>query len=114
MKLAGLHFVVIAVLTHAFAWAQQPSHDSTNGLTFENGSVVNGIYSNERFGFSLPIPAGWAVNDAVAAGGKAQHRAGKSLLLLYLHQQGKPGAIILNAWDSAGHNGPSHACPGCD
>ncbi len=105
MKVACLHFVVIAVLTHAFARAQQPSNDSPNTLTFENGTVANGIYSNECFGFSLPIPAGWEVNDAVTAGGKARHRSDKSLLLLYLYQQGKPGGIILNAWDSAGHSG---------
>jgi TonB family protein len=105
MKGACLHFVVIAVLAHAYAWAQRLGNDSPHTLTFENGTVVNGIYSNECFGFALPIPAGWEVNDAVTFGGKARHRSDKSFVLLYLYQQGKPGGIILNAWDSAGQSG---------
>ncbi|HKM46180.1 MAG TPA: energy transducer TonB [Terriglobales bacterium] len=105
MKLGHLRFVAIVAISCAFAWAQPPSNGSSNALTFENGTVANGVYSNECFGFSLPIPAGWEVNDAFTAGGKARHRSDKSLILLFLHQQGKPGGIILSTWDSAGHTG---------
>lgn len=105
MKLACLRFVAIVIMACGLAWPQQPGNDSSNTLTFENGILANGIYSNGCFGFSVPIPAGWEVNDAFTAGGKARHRSDKSLVLLYLHQQGKPGGIILSTWDSAGHTG---------
>jgi len=105
MKLACLRFVAIVLMVCGLAWPQQPGNDSSNTLTFENGTIANGIYSNECFGISLPISAGWAVNDDVTADGKARHRSDKSIVLLFLHQQGKPGGIILSAWDSAGHSG---------
>ncbi len=104
MRLGYLRFVAIIAMACGLAWAQQPGNGSSNTLTFENGTIANGIYSNECFGISLPIPAGWEVNDEVTAGGKARHRSDKSLVLLFLHQQGKPGGIILSAWDSAGHS----------
>jgi TonB family protein len=75
-------------------------------LAFENGTLRNSVYSNECFGFSVPIPAGWEVNEAVTPGGKARHRSDKDLVLLFLRQQGKlPGRIILSASDSTGHSG---------
>jgi TonB family protein len=98
--------VAAIVLGTVFCSAQQPSSDSSNTLVFENGTLVNGVYSNECFGFSLPIPAGWEVNDAVTPGGKARHRSDNDLVLLFLHQQGKlPGRIVLSASDSKGHIG---------
>jgi TonB family protein len=106
MKRRWFLTVAAGLLATALSSAQQPGNDSPNPLTFENGTLANGIYSNECFGFSLPIPAGWEVNDAVTAGGKARHRSDRDLVLLFLHQQGKlPGRIILSALDSAGHIG---------
>jgi TonB family protein len=106
MKRRWFCTVAIGLVAAALTSAQQPANDLSNPLTFENGTIANGIYSNECFGFSLPIPAGWEVNDAVTASGNARHRSDKSLVLLFLHQQGKlPGRIILSAWDSAGHTG---------
>ncbi|HKM86693.1 MAG TPA: energy transducer TonB [Terriglobales bacterium] len=106
MKRRWFFTVAAGLLATALSSAQQPGNDSPNALTFENGTLANGVYSNECFGFSLPIPAGWEVNDAVTAGGKARHRSDRDLVLLFLHQQGKlPGRIILSALDSAAHIG---------
>jgi TonB family protein len=114
----GFCTIAVGLLAAALASAQQPgtaspstlsnasSNASTGALTFENGAIANGVYSNECFGFSLPIPAGWEVNSAITPGGKARHRSDKGLVLLFLNQQGKlPGRIILSAWDSAGRPG---------
>jgi len=115
--------VAVGLLAAALTSAQQAGNDSpstssgalpnassstltSSTLTFENGAIANGVYSNECFGLSLPIPAGWEVNEAVSAGGKARHRSDKGLVLLFLNQQGKlPGRIILSAWDTAGRPG---------
>jgi TonB family protein len=102
--------VAAGLLVTALTSAQQPVNDSpntlSNTLTFENGTLANGVYSNECFGFSLPIPTGWEVNDAVNAGGQARHRSDGSLVLLFLHHQGKlPGRIILSARNSTDHTG---------
>jgi TonB family protein len=114
--------VGVGLLAAALTSAQQPGNDSSNApsspssntlsgtLTFENGTLANGVYSNECFGFSLPIPAGWEVNDAVTASGKARHRSDGSLVLVFLHQHGTlPGRIILSARDSAGRSGGAQA-----
>jgi TonB family protein len=99
-------FVAVILLGTAFSSAQQADNDSSNTLAFENGTLVNGVYSNQCLGFSLPIPTGWDVNETVTPSGKARHRSDKSLVLLFLQQQGKlPGRIILSAEDSAGHIG---------
>jgi len=106
MKRQWFCVVAVGLLAAALTSAQQPGNDSSNTLKFENGALANGVYSNECLGFSLPIPAGWEVNEAVTAGGKARHRSDKSLVLLFFRQQGKlPGRIILSAEDSAGHTG---------
>ena len=106
MKRRWFCTVAAGLLTTVFTFAQQPGADSSNPLAFENGTIANGIYTNECFGFSLPIPAGWEVNDAVTAGGKARHRSDGSLVLLFLHGQGKlPGRIIFSARNSTDHTG---------
>jgi hypothetical protein len=106
MKRRWFCLVAVGLLTAAFTFAQQPGADSSNSQAFENGTIANGIYSNECFGFSLPIPAGWEVNDAVTAGGKARHRSDGSLVLLFLRQQGKlSDRIILSARNSTDHTG---------
>jgi TonB family protein len=99
--------VAAVLLATALSFAQQPSPDSSNMLAFENGTIVNGVYSNECFGFSLPIPAGWEINDTVTPGGKAKHSSSeKDLILLFLERKDKtPGRIVLSAWDSASHPG---------
>jgi TonB family protein len=106
MKRRWFCLVAVGLLTTVFTFAQQPGADVPNVLAFEHGTITNGVYSNECFGFSLPIPAGWEVNDAVTAGGKARHRSDGSLVLLFLHQQGNlPGRIILSARNSTDHTG---------
>ena len=72
-------------------------------LQYENGALANGVYSNECFGLSFPIPAGWEVNETITPSGKARRRSNKDLVLLFLQQQGKqPGRIILSARDATG------------
>jgi TonB family protein len=106
MKRRWFCIVAVGLLTTVFTFAQQPGADVPNVLAFEHGTITNGVYSNECFAFSLPIPAGWEVNDAVTAGGKARHRSDGSLVLLFLHQQGNlPGRIILSARNSTDHTG---------
>jgi TonB family protein len=95
------------LLGTALSSPQQPGNNSPKTLAFENGSILNGVYSNECFGFSLPIPAGWEINDIVTPRGKARHSSSeKDLILLFLERKDKtPGRIILSAWDSASHPG---------
>jgi TonB family protein len=106
MKLCWFCFGVAALLATVLTSAQQPGSDSSKALSFENGMLSNGVYSNECFGFSLPIPARWEINEGVTTGGKATLRSDESFLLLFLQQQGKlHGRILLSAWDSAGLSG---------
>jgi TonB family protein len=100
-------YVAAVLLATAFISAQQPSTNSSNTLAFENGTILNSVYSNECFGFSLPIPAGWEINDTVTPGGKARYGSSdKDLILLFLERKDKtPGRIILSAWNSASHPG---------
>jgi hypothetical protein len=99
--------VAAVLLATALSSAQQHGNNSSSTLAFENGTIVNGVYSNECFGFSLPIPAGWVINDTVTPGGEAIHSPSKKdLILLFLEREDKtPGRIILSAWDSASHSG---------
>src|SRR5580698_186695 len=46
-------YVAAVLLATAFISAQQPSTNSSNTLAFENGTILNSVYSNECFGFSL-------------------------------------------------------------
>jgi TonB family protein len=105
MKRAGFYFVVFAIVAHSVVWAQQPGNGASDTLAFENGSIANNVYSNDCFGFSLPLPAGWQVNPKVVGpDGKAKHVAGQLILLLL--EQGKEGSsgnrIILTARDASG------------
>jgi TonB family protein len=112
MKSFWICAVASGLLISTFTFAQQPASNlpATTSLAFENGAIANGIYSNECFGFSLPVPAGWEVNEAVTAGGKARHRSDKDVVLLFLRQQDKlPGRIILSAFDASGHTGGAQA-----
>ena len=104
--------VAIAILSCGVGLAQPPSSGapssgSSSTLSFEDGAIVNGVYSNECLGFSYPIPAGWQVNGATS-GGKAKRLSYKSMGLLFLQpEKGKlPGSrILLTARDAAGEKG---------
>jgi TonB family protein len=104
--------VAIAILSCGVGLAQPPSSGapssgSSSTLRFEDGAIVNGVYSNECLGFSYPIPAGWQVNGATS-GGKAKRLSYKSMGLLFLQpEKGKlPGSrILLTARDAAGEKG---------
>jgi len=104
-----LFFVIVSAMSAAgLARAQAPDNAPPSTLNFENGVIANGVYSNECFGFSLPIPAGWKINESIVAGGQARHRSDKSLILLFLRKEGDPvGRIILSA--SAPADGTSSA-----
>jgi TonB family protein len=87
MKLAWFHFIAFVILAHALAWAQQPSHDTSSVLAYENGSITNKVYTNECFGFSLVIPDGWQSRERlVGAEAKAGHGREGELILLSLIQ----------------------------
>jgi TonB family protein len=95
-------WLLFIIATTSFAsiltTAQTPANVAPTTLNFENGVIANGGYSNECFGFSLPIPAGWKIDESIIVGGKARHRSEKSLVLLYLRQAGDSiGRIILSA-----------------
>jgi TonB family protein len=93
------------MLTHLLAMvatviAQQPSNHSLDELKLEDGAILNGRYSNECLGFSLPIPVGWKVSDQ---DGKAKHlSSAKDLALLLLGNSS--GLIFVNAWDATARN----------
>jgi TonB family protein len=104
MKRAGFYLVTFAILAHVVVWAQQPSNGSSDTLAFENGSIANNMYSNDCFGFSLPLPAGWQLNPKVIGpDGKAKHVAGQLILLLLEQANGSSGnRIVLSARDASG------------
>src|SRR5208337_2462227 len=87
MKFAGFYFVILFIVAQAVGWAQQPADGSSDTLAFENGSIKDKLYTNECFGFSLALPAGWQLNAKFAGtDGKAKHAAAQ-LVLLLLDQQ---------------------------
>jgi TonB family protein len=87
MKLAWFHFIAFVILAHALAGAQQPSHDTSSVLAYENGSITKNVYTNECFGFSLVIPDGWQSRERlVGAEAKAGHGREGELILLNLIQ----------------------------
>jgi len=96
MKLSGFLVVVCAVLAHSLALAQSVGAGSSNSLTFENGTIANGTYSNECFGFSFSIPDGWLINtQLVGTDAKAKHAPGQLvLLMLDQHKEGSFGNRI--------------------
>jgi TonB family protein len=109
MRFAGFYFVVVAILAHAVVWAQQPGNGSSDTLAFENGSIKDNLYTNECFGFSLALPAGWQVNPKFGGTeGKAKHVAGQLILLLLdQHKEGSSGNRILLTAREAGSSAPS-------
>jgi TonB family protein len=87
MKRRWIGLVVCALVAQPFVLAQQSSDAPANKLAYEDGSIANSVYSNECFGFSLPIPEGWQVRAlGGAAEGKAMHLPGKKLVLLAMEK----------------------------
>jgi len=89
MKHGWFYLVACAILSSAFAFAQQPANDSSNTLMFENGAIANRVYSNECLGFSLPIPAGWATTDGIMGPDRKATHNGNALQLLAIHPLGE-------------------------
>lgn len=90
--------LLFAVTLSTLASAQVSADSSPTTLNFENGVIANGTYSNECLGFSLPIPAGWKIDESIIVAGKARHRSEKSLILLFLRKEGDSiGRILLSA-----------------
>jgi TonB family protein len=96
--------IATAILTHAFAWSQLPGTPSDE-VRFDRGKIANGVYTNDCFGFSIPIPAGWEVSAIPGlADGKALHLpgGGLGLLLVSRHRDKSFGdSIALNATDAS-------------
>ena len=95
----SLLLVSLVVCVHVAHSQQSPR--------FDTGTVTNGTYTNECFGFSLLIPFGWQVNSQVAPPGQAIH-TGKGSYGLLMMDRPVPGnfgdriAILANeAQDSA-------------
>jgi hypothetical protein len=100
MKIAGICFCACAVLACGVAGAQQPSNGSSDSQAYENGSIANNVYTNECFGFSLPIPDGWHQNTQfVGADARAKHTTKGSLILLMILRQ-QTSSIALQATDA--------------
>ncbi len=110
MKFVGFYFVVLFIVAHSVGWAQQPASGSPDTLAFENGSIKDNLYTNDCFGFSLVLPAGWQLNAKFAGSdGKAKHAAAQLVLLLLDQQkEGSSGSrIILTARDASGSAPPA-------
>ena len=105
MKSWWFRVVTTLVFTSAIAFAQQGDKSSSHKLNFEDGVIKEGVYSNECFGFSFPIPAGWEIRYSVAVG-KARHVT-RGLQLFLLNQgTGKElgNSIALQAANAEGKN----------
>jgi len=101
VKRSWIHGVAALFFATTLASAQQPSVESSDVLGFENGTIANGTYTNECFGFSFRIPAGWELtSQAVGAGLRARHVPGDVLVLLAIEQRSEAGPsnrVSLNA-----------------
>ncbi len=111
MKHCWFYVVALAILSSELAVARQPADDSANTLSFENGTIANGVYSNECLGFSLPIPSGWDINTQIggSSDGRARRRPNNGLALLVVDKPA-PGAgggtgsrILLEAREANAH-----------
>lgn len=105
MKRRWFCTIAAVLIAAALSSAQQPGNDSSSALTFENGTLANGVYSNECFGFSIPIPAGWEVTDQVVGTGlKARHAPGNVLMFFAIEKRGEMGRrsrIVLTAQNAS-------------
>ncbi|MGD0508131.1 MAG: energy transducer TonB [Terriglobales bacterium] len=102
MKRGWLYAVAALLFATTLTSAQQPGIDSSEVLGFENGAVANSIYTNECFGFSLRISAGWELASQVvgAAGLRARHVPHDVLVLFAIEQheeRGSSSRIVVTA-----------------
>jgi TonB family protein len=87
MKYRRLLVVIVWLLASTLSSAQQPTAVSSNTLNYEDGVIENGVYSNQCFGLSFPIPSGWQVSSGrVGTGLKARHLSGGGLGLLVIER----------------------------
>lgn len=96
--------VAILILLRALAGAQSGGVPPDE-LRFDRGTIANGVYANQCFGVSFPIPEGWEVSTMPGlASGKALHMPGGGLGLLMIgrHREKAFGdQIMLNANDAS-------------
>jgi TonB family protein len=107
MKLAWICFVGIAVALCELV-DPQGSRAGVSKIMPENGTIVDGAYSNQCLGFSYPIPDGWEPNfevGAIVPEGMATHSSGGGVILLVLDQHtGRPfrNRIVLSSLHATG------------
>jgi TonB family protein len=107
MKLAWTCFVGIAVALSELV-DPQGSRAGVSKMMPENGTVVDGVYSNQCLGFSYPIPDGWVPNfevGTIVPEGMATHSSGGGVILLVLDQHtGRPfkNRIVLSSMRATG------------
>lgn len=103
--LAGL----LLLTTTAVAPAQQPNPGSATTAVatrqYEDGTVINGTYSNECLGFSFQVPAGWEIPYEQGTHARARHIPGGLGLLLIRQQTAGSNAIWLLARENASFGG---------
>jgi TonB family protein len=102
---------VLAMASLPNATAQQSSTGPQAAPRYDTGSILNGIYSNECMGISLPIPAGWTWaresgdTDTMKIG---THMPSGPMILLTLDRKTDPPSfnqVIVMALDGARFNG---------
>jgi hypothetical protein len=72
--------IATVILIQAFAWPQLPGDVPSDDLRVDRGTIANGTYTNNCFGFSLSIPEGWQVSAIPGVSdGKALHIQGEGL-----------------------------------
>ena len=101
--------LLVGVFVPMLMFAQQPNAGTNNAsvaaLRFENGTVENGIYSNECLGFSFQVPAGWEIPYQAGAEIRARHIPGGLGLVLLRHQTATTNAIWLLARENISFGG---------
>jgi TonB family protein len=100
--------VLLLFAATALPYAQQPSPGSATGIAtqhFEDGTVLNGTYSNPCLGFSFPVPTGWETPYQQGTQARAQHIPGGLSLLLVRQQTSESNAIWLLARETNSFGG---------
>jgi len=100
--------VLLLFAATALLSAQQPSPGSATGIAtqhFEDGTVLNGTYSNECLGFSFQVPTGWETPYQQGTQARARHIPGGLSLLLVRQQTSESNAIWLLARENISFGG---------
>jgi TonB family protein len=99
---------LLLLATAALPSEQQPNQGSAaTGVStqqFEDGTVLNGTYSNECLGLSFQIPSGWEIPFQQGNQAIARHIPG-GLSLLLIRQQAASNAIWLLARENVSFGG---------